>query len=197
MSSIAARPRALDDTLAMPQSPRPRRPPAPRALLPLLPLLLALAACRGPLPCEGCDELGEDDESDAPIPDLPCGGADLQTDDDNCGSCGNECPLWYAGSAVEAGGCQDGECGPGWTNCLSGGADSCAELCEFANLNCVPDGCGGATAQVYDVFPFLGCNPYRDPPRVTLQGPGSCDQAIPWETTIESATQVLCCCDDS
>ena len=55
-------------------------------------LLSAMAACHDPLPCPDCDEADIADEPNdtEPMPDLPCGGADLVTDNSNCGACGNQ-----------------------------------------------------------------------------------------------------------
>jgi hypothetical protein len=60
-------------------------------------LFLSIAGCRGPLPCTGCEEQGEDE---SPPDDLPCGGADLMTDNLNCGACGNECAVCPAAGSV-------------------------------------------------------------------------------------------------
>jgi len=64
-----------------------------RALI--LSFLLPLVACRPGQPCPTCDAdgVGDDDLPDdgEDIPDLPCGGADLQTDRYNCGTCGKSC----------------------------------------------------------------------------------------------------------
>lgn len=61
-------------------------------------LLLQLAACNRPEP-ESEDIAAEEE---GVVPDLPCGGADLQTDDFNCGTCGNTCEVPYPNN-VESG----------------------------------------------------------------------------------------------
>jgi len=92
----------------------------------LLPIFLALAAlaCRPPQPCdEGCEDGADDVSEDSDLPaltDLPCGGADLMTDDLNCGSCGNECYIQDTDTAVTGewrggGHCVDGQCGSVWS----------------------------------------------------------------------------------
>ncbi len=73
--------------------------------LAVLALGLVLAACRPGQPCPSCedDEAELGDVADVPA-DLPCGGADLQTDDFNCGECGNICTVKADGTDYEAGG---------------------------------------------------------------------------------------------
>jgi hypothetical protein len=51
---------------------------------------LSLTGCRGALPCPDCDP-DDDPMAEGAVPDLPCGGADLQTDALNCGSCEQFC----------------------------------------------------------------------------------------------------------
>ena len=102
--------------------------------------LVGATACRQPLPCDDCD--AHEDEQDAaedPIPDLPCGGADLMTDNDNCGVCGNECDVWYEGTEWEGGGCEAGKCGPRWHNCWNstGNASTCDEICTAMDLSLI------------------------------------------------------------
>jgi len=46
-------------------------------------------ACGQSQQCDSCDE--DQDLGAELVPDLPCAGADLETEDLNCGSCGNEC----------------------------------------------------------------------------------------------------------
>ena len=158
------------------------------ALLVFLPLM----ACHDPLPCPGCDEAADDTDEAEPLPDLPCGGADLMTDNDNCGSCGNQCSIWHEGTNVEAGGCADGKCGPYWTQCLTYSGDNCTEVCAEFDRTCVAQGCAGLTAALYEVGLEGGCQIGLTPFR---EMKGSCDEMIPWGTSIEGTIQAMCCCE--
>ena len=162
----------------------------------LLTATAVLTGCRNMLPCPDCDDQAEavdlPHEDEAPLPDLPCGGADFMTDSHNCGSCGNECPLWYEGTDWEAGTCVQGECGPRWTTCTSGEGifNTCGELCSSGGLTCFAGGCSGFTALLTRVGFDGNCRPI--PPDRTMTG--SCDEPIPWEHTIEWDLHVKCCC---
>jgi hypothetical protein len=128
---------------------------------------------------------------------LPCGGADFMTDNYNCGSCGNECPLWYEGSDWEAGTCVEGMCGPLWTTCTdsSGTGNTCGEICTGGGQTCVANGCSGFTALLFDVLDFQPCDdPVPDGPDGVMTGP--CDEQIPWESDMLSSTRVQCCCGE-
>src|SRR5690606_25764675 len=118
-------------------------------------VLLAIAGCRDPLPCEDCgeDAVGDGDQEEGPLPDLPCGGADLMTDNDNCGTCGNACNVWYEGTDLEAGTCQAGVCGPSWVTCGNAelSAATCEERCAQQDRACVPGGCSGLTGVLFHV----------------------------------------------
>jgi hypothetical protein len=161
--------------------------------------LLGVTACRDQLPCPDCDDKADDqddhDEDDEPLPDLPCGGADLLTDNLNCGSCGHECIVYLPDTPYEAGTCNDGVCGPGWTNCQPEGPfPNCAEICTAFGHTCVAQGCGGLTAMLYAVnFDGWGCDPTNGTPVVTMSG--GCEEAIPWLFDGETAREVMCCCD--
>ena len=124
----------------------------------LLPCTLLLAGgCRNPIPCPDCTDNAEDGdppEGEDPTPDLPCGGADLLTDNDNCGTCGNVCPTLHTGTEWEAGTCTNGVCGPLWTSsCVngSGAFNTCAELCSSGGQTCIAGGCAGLTALLQQV----------------------------------------------
>lgn len=166
-----------------------------------LTLILLLAGCRQIPPCQDCeDDAAEDDApmSDLPAPpDLPCGGADLLTDNLNCGTCGHECGLWYPDTPLEAGTCVDGVCGPGWSDCLSdvSNASNCAEICALFEYSCVPNGCSGYTGAVYEIVGIDGvCGPIGSgPPDALIEG--GCDAPIPWMSTSEWPREVMCCCD--
>ncbi len=161
----------------------------------LLLMLLVAPACRDPLPCDDCDSVAEEaDHAEDPPADLPCGGADLETDNDNCGTCGNECPVWLEDTPWEAGTCQAGECGPTWTQCLDRSlfVANCEEFCVDFGRTCVAGGCSGFTALLYDVNATNVCE-LDDPPNLTMSG--ACTDPIPWEQTIEWNRFAMCCCE--
>lgn len=172
----------------------------PLTFLALLGVVASAPACRGPVPCPDCGEQAEADDADAPpadlppLPDLPCGGADIRNDNYNCGSCGNECPLWYEGSEWEAGTCVEGVCGPLWTDCLEQFGDTCGEICALGSDQfCVANGCSGFTALLFDTLVFSPCeNPVPDGPAGVMTG--SCDEPIPWQSDFENPPRVQCCC---
>ncbi len=165
--------------------------------------ILGLSACRDKPPCTNCDEdvAGDNDhdaEPDLPMPDLPCGGADLMTDNLNCGMCGHECILGYPGTQYEAGSCKGGECSPGsWTDCVANSPDypeeNCAEVCAGFGWTCVPNGCAGLTGMMSDVLFGEGCGPGGGGPIATFSG--GCDDPIPWMTPSQWLLTVQCCCD--
>ncbi|PRQ06534.1 hypothetical protein [Enhygromyxa salina] len=155
-----------------------------------LALLANATACRAPLPCPDCDEQDgpEDEQEDGPVPDLPCGGADLMTDNLNCGTCGNECTVFFEGLEWEAGSCQAGECGPIWVECMQEGfGATCEELCKLHEASCVPNGCAGSTALL--MAKLYGCDPDDEPIKTMV---GACDEPIPWSD--EDVTHARCCC---
>ncbi|WP_146660011.1 hypothetical protein [Enhygromyxa salina] len=162
-------------------------------------LTTAPSACRTPMPCPNCgDQADEGAPADlppeVPVPDLPCGGADFMNDSYNCGSCGNECPLHYEGTAWEAGTCFEGECGPLWAICVGSGVFStCGEICAGGGEACVANGCSGLTALLLYTPDF---NPCQTPEHFEPIGvmTGSCDEQIPWESDDFSSTNVQCCC---
>ena len=165
------------------------------ALTLMLSLSAGLMACRDPLPCDDCDEA---DAAEAEAPG-PCGGADLQTDNANCGSCGTECYIAFEGTEWEAGGCVNGECGPNWTTCLAPPVDgqiTCAEVCEIyavSGYSCVDEGCGGASALIVDSLTLSpACSP--DVPAEPLTGPGSCNEPIVYKLEDGRERSVHCCC---
>ena len=129
-------------------------------------------------------------------PDLPCGGADLMTDNDNCGACENECALAYEGTQWEAGTCQAGECGPQWAECRDSFANysTCEEVCEAIDRECVVAGCSGLTALLIDTSPLLGCElDVNSGPDDTMAG--ACTEPISWEPHDDMwLRNVMCCC---
>jgi hypothetical protein len=157
--------------------------------------MLGMSACRDKPTCLECEEAAAEDDG-TPVPDLPCDGADLMTDNLNCGTCGNECGLYYPGTAYEAGGCREGVCGPGWSGCEPADAfdpeENCSEICSGLGQSCVPNGCAGLTGMMYDVLFGEGCDPTRSP---VVELSGGCDEPIPWTTPTENTIEVMCCCD--
>ena len=155
--------------------------------------LVASAACHDQLPCPDCDAGDQAADDSDPPSDLPCGGADLMTDDLNCGSCGNVCPVRFAGDEWEAGGCVKGECGPIWTDCvIPAFGDSCDEICTVTGGSCVPRGCNEHTAMLFNVEIDGSCDVTAHGPHGTMAG--ACDEPIPWQATERYATQTFCCC---
>jgi hypothetical protein len=163
----------------------------PLALLSLA-LLVHATACHGTLPCPDCDEQAdaEDEQEDGPLPDLPCGGADLMTDNLNCGSCGNECTVVFEGLEWEGGSCQAGECGPVWLPCLPSGLDAtCGELCASYESTCIANGCSGLTGLLLAVTEFGVC---LEPSSIIKTMAGACDEPIPWNE--DEFNYASCCC---
>jgi hypothetical protein len=161
-------------------------------------LVLGTTACRGPMPCPDCDDSADDDADDDmqedPLPDLPCGGADLLTDPRNCGSCGNDCRL-FPDTEWEVGSCQMGGCiGPTWGDCIGElYGTTCEEFCALEDDICVAKDCSGHTALLFwQLGDWLWCNIPDDPPYATMDG--SCDEPIPWQHESGASTYVLCCC---
>jgi hypothetical protein len=133
------------------------------------------------------------DGGEAPPPDLPCGGADLLTDDANCGACGNACDVVYSESPYSSGHCIDGECGPSLVECgLLTEGKTCAEICQSGGQTCVPRGCPGVKNEWITAVINNGwdgpCLP--DPPEeeFTLD----CDERFP--EALEYISLANCCC---
>lgn len=167
----------------------------------ITPILLFLGAgCAPPPLCstgDGCHDVAAED-GEPPPPDLPCGGADLLTDDANCGACGNACDISWSVSETpySSGHCIDGQCGPSFdVNCgLVGENATCADLCQSSGgQTCVPRGCPGVknegvTALIYYGSEWTQCLP--DPPDEEFTQ--DCDDPLPppdWGWTLPS-----CCC---
>lgn len=163
--------------------------------------LAMLVGCRQIPPCQDCeDDAAEDDASmpDLPAPpDLPCGGADLLTDNLNCGTCGHECGVYYLDTPLEAGTCVDGICGPGWSTCVSEGTNGfmdCADVCGVFGYSCVPNGCAGHTGALFEIVGIDDtCDPVWGQPDAVIDG--GCDAPIPWTGTSGYPRDVMCCCD--
>ena len=165
--------------------------------------VLPLVACRPGLPCPSCDDDdAADDESPddgEDIPDLPCGGADLQTDRYNCGTCGNSC-LVEGSKAYETSGCVDGVCGPTWIGMqwLEPSLLTCDDVCLLSLGSCQAAACAGLTGLVCESIFFTGCAVMNGEgaPVTLVEVDGSCNEPIPWpeETQYGGDRLAYCCC---
>lgn len=163
--------------------------------------ILAITACRPGQPCPTCDDEADDLPTDLPAdnPDLPCGGADLQADDDNCGECGNACLVQGVG-AYSAGGCVDGACGPTWhgTAWPEQTTLTCAEVCAAsAELPCQTGACADLTGLVCESVANSPCGVISGGDTSTLVDfGGGCGDPIPWpeQTEFGGSRVVYCCC---
>jgi hypothetical protein len=182
-----------------------------RSAILVLPLLLF--SCNPSPPCQDCDsedvaDRGEDQDQgqgeDAGVmPDLPCNGADLRTDDLNCGACGNECNVIWPGTEYAAGGCVDSACGPIWTALFTllppPETLTCQEICGLGDRQCAPRGCSGLTGYVcVSVGDFGTQCDLGDPlntPRLEMYG--ECDEPAPYPNNVEPGDFVYlnCCCE--
>lgn len=170
----------------------------------LLPLLLASCnqregdelADQGEAPDQG--EALADQDTDA----NPC-GADLQTDDLNCGACGNECEVMWAGTPYATGGCGEGECGPLWSSLFTALPPpdelTCRQVCGFSELECVTAGCSDKTAiMCLSVGDFGDQCDLGDPANEAyMELTGSCDDPVPYPEGLEPGVypQYRCCCE--
>ena len=166
---------------------------------------LLLGACQPRLPCPDCDD---DDAAEQPedlpmeTPDLPCGGADLQSDDANCGECGNSC-LVRGRDEYEAGHCSAGVCGPTWfvEEWLEPTPLTCDEVCGAqidGSLACRANGCAELTGLVCESIDGGGCVvvfPGGSGP-LLAEFTGSCSETLPWiDTQAGGSRLAVCCCD--
>ncbi len=133
-----------------------------------------------------------------PTTDLPCGGADLMTDDLNCGSCGHECHIQdedpFMSDEWRGGGhCMNGQCGSWWGPCGGDTYSTCREILEAQGLEC-GTGCKaktpGTTVVYFDVSESLGAFCWRAgyPIEYSL----GCDDPLPWNPD-HAAEGVTCC----
>jgi hypothetical protein len=129
-----------------------------------------------------------------PVADLPCGGADLETNNENCGTCGNECRVSFAGTKWEAGACVNAECGPNWSGLIgqqSPPLETCVDVCEFFSATCVSGGCAGVTGIMIDI-------PWFDPPvdigSIDTTEIATCNDPLHFTSDDETHSEVLCCC---
>jgi hypothetical protein len=165
-------------------------------------LVLSLVACRPGQPCPTCEDVADDDPvvDLGPITDLPCGGADLETDHLNCGACGTECSLRFEGTAYGVGTCREGECDPAnwvsWKGIEPNPLLTCDEVCADPwgePLSCVARGCSGLTAIVCGSILGEQCQvAYGEPADVEFAG--ECDEPIPSPDQVDGSPVVYCCC---
>jgi hypothetical protein len=151
----------------------------------------------------GCRQAPPSPDGDGDVPpDLPCGGADLNADNFNCGACENECAVFYEGTNYEAGGCIGGKCGPVWHATqyepmqIDGPPPpdlTCAELCADYSTSCADQGCSGKTGYVCSTLFGYGCSLHDD--QALLDWTGTCNEVIPWpEFFPGDMPMVGCCC---
>ncbi len=121
-----------------------------------------------------------------------CGGADLQTDDLNCGACSVQCS-WTDVGDYPTGHCVGGDCAPTWGACeLADGGATCADQC--GSDGCAANGCNGLTALLYR-YP-LG---QPDATCHNIAGAGieeltiGCEDTIPYDQ--DSSDLATCCCN--
>jgi hypothetical protein len=160
-------------------------------------LLLLLSACNRP----GEDGTVASEEEGVPS-DLPCGGANLETDDLNCGTCGNACNVMWPDTNYAAGGCKEGECGRTWTGIgpLPPPPEfrTCEELCSWGDIPCVPRGCSGLTAYVCVIEGDFGDQCNLDRYTAAVDFSGECDEPIPYPDLYDPETFIFvhfaCCC---
>ncbi len=74
-----------------------------------------------------------------PVGEVPCSGvcADLASDTQNCGACGNACLLAHAIATCAGGACELLACDPGWVDCDTDPSNGCE-----ASLANDPSNCG-------------------------------------------------------
>lgn len=160
-------------------------------------LALLLSGCRPSTPCPDCD--------DEPIPDLPCGGADLSADNSNCGTCDNACTIDYPGTPYEVGNCSEGECGPRWYveqydsiqwNGPPPPEVTCEQVCALQGTSCVAQGCSDKTGYMCSTLFGEGCSLADD--GGIFDWAGACDENVPWPDFYFGWMPMLgCCCEHS
>jgi hypothetical protein len=81
--------------------------------------------------------------TDAGVPD---GGADPQTDPNNCGTCGHKCVVANGTAGCQGGFCTVAACNPGFQDCNNNPDDGCEK-----NLTNDPDNCGACSVECSNV----------------------------------------------
>ncbi len=163
---------------------------------------LATLGCRPPQPCgDGCDDAAEGTSEEPDLPpttDLPCGGADLMTDDLNCGSCGNECYIQDTDTAVTGewrggGHCMNGQCGSIWHGCDGDTYPTCRAILDAYGFEC-GTGCNaktpGTTVLYFDLQETLGGTCWFDSSPIEYSL--GCDDPLPWNP--DTAAEIVACC---
>ena len=183
--------------------------PVPSILTAGAAIAFGLACNRGPSENQTAEGSATDESESGSTP--VCGGAPvvLATDPDHCGECDRSCRGGYFEDSSTYSPCVDGECQPHWDGCAPLRASeesnlSCQEFCQatLPGMNCVQDGCGGATLliQTASVWnDFFTCS--LAPEFETLPD-YQCDDRLPLQImpggTPDNPTvdYFLCCCSD-
>jgi hypothetical protein len=125
---------------------------------------------------------------------VACGDrcADLQTDTENCGACGNSCTQWLVDHHVSNSGfgaiCQAGACTVVVQMPATAGT-TCDAVCANAGLACVPQDSCSVGDGTFTSASFGGCGAYKDPQGFTCQAKvalGCGDVAPATETCVSS-----------
>ena len=64
----------------------------------------------------------------------PCTDENMQTDPDNCGSCGNRCVYYGAEAACVEGACALAQCNEGYWDLNQDPADGCEYACVYGSV---------------------------------------------------------------
>ncbi len=168
-------------------------------------LTLQIVACNRPSADGESDSEGltAEGQEEGTVTDLPCGGADLQTDDLNCGACGNECYSMWPETEYAAGECVNGSCSPRWTGWFGHlpppDIRTCEQICAYGNIPCVPRGCSGMTALVCGEYTEWSnrCDLGDPAHHAMIEFSGECDEPVPYpkDTDDYYLIDFACCCD--
>lgn len=150
---------------------------------------------------DGDGDADDQAEETGMMPDLPCGGADLLTDNYNCGACSNECDVIWPYTQYAAGLCVDGKCGPRWAGFLPllppPDTLTCDDVCSAGDLECAPRGCSGLTGVVCVNLGDFGtqCDLAFNAARIEISS--NCDEPAPYPNDVEPGDHVYldCCCE--